>query len=708
MKNQPTKRHTRGYVSLLIVFSVSILMLTLMVFAYKRAVNAQAVLADIQTQTDYREKEETILKSIVAIVPNRAIQAMQSGSDSSADRRDLVSFTSIFREALDQSNARTSVSDELLEEIGESNLIRGNSGDSNLTETSRIFGPLTGYGNTVTAGVNRTFGEGMPPALNFDGTLADDDIYPIITDFKTYGSHASGKVGLATDTWKDYNLIPYPQIDFGYATPGEYFVAKRNWWAFQMNLAAHDDELTNLSRYNRTMVLSVYEIPSQLPISAGSYMALGQYGSGEAWQNVTISGTVFASRAVVEGVTSLESLASRRGFELSNSTTIGGQTFDGNPFAPGIKETYRLTEGDFFPVSLASESGKAAFVPINRGVDFFDRYAHTAETSTLSPTTWNEYSVGAMQCAMTLDISKAASDSDITPTELKFTYMKGGSRETLTLPLDAGVAADLPVGYILAAAENASAYFETPVDVAYGAAGQYFYRSSVTGTVYFDDGSFGDPIPDTPKNGYFKPQYPFEIKNLPTGKICVAVYPERFKDFLNLLGADDLDVNHSIAVNVDYVNSSTLSKPSIPSGLMDYGVILQECGDLTDFTKGFSLVTNLRLHIGDDFNIVPATPPSGYIPPAGSTYLPPASLFAPEKRFGIAVDPFEVEFSGQLGSAADENDEAPVRPLDTTTTSGTSLGGDRVTMNLSTIRHPAELPPITMKNWLIVIEELSR
>ncbi len=632
MKTHPIKHQARGYVSLLLVFTVSILMLTLMVFAYKRAVNAQAVLADIQTQTDYREKEETVLRSIVAIVPNRAIQAMQSGSDSSADRRDLVSFTSIFREALDQSNARTSVSDELLEQIGQDGLIRGNSGDSSLSDTTKIFKPLLGFSNTVTAGVNHNFGAKLPPALNFDGALTDDEIYPIITNFKTYGSYASGKVGLDTSTWKDYNLVPYPQIDFGYTTPGEYFVAKRNWWAFRMNLAAHDDELTNLSRFDRTMVLSVYEIPSQLPISAGSYMALGQYGSGEAWQNVTISGTVFASRAIVEGVTSLDSLASRRGFELSNSTTIGGQIFDGNPFTPGVRETYRLTEGDFFPVSLASESGKAAFVPINRGLDFFDRFAHTSDTLTLSPTTWNEYSVGAMQCAMTLDISKAASASDITPTELKFSYMKGGTRETLTLPLDAGVASELPVGYIFVATENTSANFSTPVDVAYGASGQYFYRSSVSGTVYFDNGSFGDPFPGVTKSGYFKPRYPFEIKNLPNGKVCVAVYPERFKEFLDLLGADDLDVNHSIAINVDYVNSTTLSKPSVPSSTFDYGVILQECADLTDFTKGFSLVTNLRLHIGDDFNTVSATPPSGYIPPAGSTYYPPCSLFAPEKR----------------------------------------------------------------------------
>jgi hypothetical protein len=699
MKTLSNKKYPRGYISIIGVFSISIFMLTMMLFAYKRAINAQATLSDIQTQTDYREKEETVLRSIVAIVPNRAIQAMQDGSDSSDARREAVSFATIFRDAVIQSNARTSISDAFIAQMAEVNLFRGNSGDSALADTTKIFKSAIGNTGAVTGGLNRDFGTiNYPPALNFSGALADDDDYPIITDYKKYGVLADGKVGLPTDTYNDFNLIPYPQIDFGYARPGELFVAKRNWWAFKMNLAAHDDNLTKLSRYDRTFVLSIYEVPSQLPISSGSFMALGQYANGQAWENVTIDGNIFASRAVVEGATSLESLSSRRGFELSSFTTIGGESFAGNPFAPGVRENFRLTEGDFFPVSLASESGKAAFVPINRGVDFFDRYAHAQETVTISPTTWNEYSVGAMQCAMRLDITKAASNMDTTPTELTFSYIKNGSRATLVLPLNVGVATDLPAGYIFAAAENASAFFTTPVDVAYGADGSYYFRESVSGNVTFDNDSFGDPLVGTLKAGYFRPRYPFEIKTLSTGRKCVAVYPQRMKDFLDLLGADSLEVNHSLAVNVDYLNTTTLTKPSIPSSIIDYGVVLQECANLTDYTKGFSLVTNLSLHIGDDFNVV-ANPSGSY---------PPTSLFAPEKRYGVGITPFGVEFSGQVGSTASEDAAEPVRPLETKTTSGSTLSANNITMNLSAISHPAELPPITMKNWLVVIEEMSR
>ena len=50
------------------------------------------------------------------------------------------------------------------------------------------------------------------------------------------------------------------------------------------------------------------------------------------------------------------------------------------PSRPGSGKDYQLTEGEFFPVSLASESGRVAFVPINRGADFFDRFDPDTKT----------------------------------------------------------------------------------------------------------------------------------------------------------------------------------------------------------------------------------------------------------------------------------------------------------------------------------------
>ncbi len=717
MKSSPSKAGKPGYISYLLVLSTGIILSLLSIYTYRRAMNAHAVQASVQLRSDYSEKEEAVLRSIVAITPNRAIRAMQNGSNSNSTNREPLRWQNIFTEALTAANASTSIPSSLVQTLGIQNHRIANAGDAPLTAVNRIFNALPGGAGYVSVGINRSLGTGFPPPLTTSNlsTIDRDPLYPIISADKRYGTLAQSGVGLPVGTYPSSNLLTYPQINFGYARPGQPFVAKRNWWAFSMNMSAHDATTTLMVRPRRDFVLSLYEIPSQLAISADSFMALGQYASGAAWQNVTIDGGVFAGKALVEGSTTLPALASRRGMTLSGNAAIGGQSFAESPFKPGVREAYQVTNGEFFPVSLASESGRVAFVPINRGADFFDRFSHSTESSTLSPTTWNNYSIGALQCAMRLDVTDVVSSTNPMPTRLRFSYLRSGARQTLDVPLNTSPFAGLPPGYIFACNESQSYNFGAAVvDVAYGKNGTFAFQTGVTGLVAFNNARFGDPLVGTVKSGYYKPSYPFEIKNLPSGKICVAVYPQRFRAFLAALNADGTDINHSLVVNVDYsaaTGSVNLSKPVIPcldfdptNGKHQYGVILQECANLTTFTKGFSLVTNLRTHIGDDFNIVSMAPPAGYTPTG--LYYPPVSLFVPERRYGVEVDPFAVKMDGQIGSLASELDVNPVRPMDSKTVGGTALAANRITVNLKPIRHPADLPPITMMNWLLVLEEL--
>jgi len=722
MKTAPSRTGKPGFVSYVLVLSTGVILTLLSVYTYRRAMNAHTVQSAVQMRTDYSEKEEAILRSIVAITPNRAIRAMQRNSNSNASSREPLRWQNIFTEALATANAGTSIPANLLSSLNVPNLRVSNTGDSVIDSPSRVFKALPGGTGYVSVGINRSLGAGFPPPLTTSNlsTIDRDPVYPIISRDKRYGtlaqSHLSSKelngngtvaYGLPVDTYPDFNILKYPDINFGYAKPGEPFVAKRNWWAFSMDLAGHDADKTFIARPRRDFVLSIYEIPSQLSISADSFMALGRFESGEAWQNVNIEGGVFAGKAVVEGETSLPALASRRGMTLDSDAAIGGENFVQNPFRPGVREAYQVTNGEFFPVSLASESGRVAFVPINRGAGFFDRLAHSSESSTISPTTWNSYSIGALQCTMRLDITQVVSSTNNTPTVLRFSYLKNGSRLSYSEPLFTGINSALPPGYVKVCDENQTYNFGTNVvDVAYGLNGKFYFQKGVTGAITFNNARFGDPIVGTFKAGYFRPSAPYEVKNLPSGKICVAVYPQRFREFLNLIGADGPAVNNSIVINVDYTTATgsvNLTRPNIPCLESDYGVIIQECADLTSFTKGFSLVTNLRAYIGDDFNIVPTTPPTGYSP--SGSYYPPVSLFAPERRYGVEVDPFAVNIEGQVGSLASETAEAPVRPMDSTTVSGTAMAANRITVNLRPIRHPAELPPITMMNWLLVLEE---
>ncbi len=716
MKTSSTKRRHGGYISFVLILSTASVLTLLTVYAYKRAINAQDVQKQVQLRVDYSEKEEAILRAIVSITPNRAIRAMQQDSNLNTTKSNPLRWQDIFSNALDMANSRYSISGDMVTTLNIPNLKVANAGDSALGTPDKIFTAIpteTGY---ISAGINRSLGTGYPPPLtSADSTTNTRDVlYPIISSKKAYGSLAQAGVGLPVGTYPNFNLLKYPQINFGYARPGEDFVAKRNWWAFSVDVAGNDNTRTRLARTKRNFVLSIYEIPSQLAISASSFMSIGQYASGDAWANVSIDGGMFVGKAVVEGTTAISSLSSRRGMTLSSGTTIGGQSFANSPFTPGVRESYQVTNGSFFPVSLASESGRAAFVPISRGAAFFDRFGSTTETNVLSTTSWNDYTIGAAQCAMRLDVTKTQSSTNLTPTALRYEYfLTNGTRTSMPILLDTGVITTLPPGYVKVCDENQSYTFSEAVDVAYGISGGFTFRQGLSGTINFNNSTFGDPKVGTLKAGYWRPSSPFQIKLLASGQTCIAVYPQRFPAFLTRIGAAGTAVNHSISVNVDYTVTGLNNinrKPLIPCTNNDYGLVLQECGDLSGFTKGFSLVTNLRLYIGDDFNVVPITPPTGYTPavttsnPTGR-YLPPCSLFAPEKRYGFDVDPFAVSLSGQIGSLASDTVSTPIRPLDSKSMSGTNIASNRITVNLSPLRHPADLPPITMMNWLVLLEE---
>jgi len=725
-----------GYVSYVLVLTTAAILTMLMVATYRQAVNSQAVQRNVQLRLDYGEKEDTILRSIVSMVPNRAILAMQDSSLTNAATLKL-SWQDIFTDALVAANARTSIPSSVVTALNISNLRQGNSGDSALSTPSMIFkaiSPETGY---VSVGINRNL-TGYPGCLTTANatTIARDPTYPIISSDKVYGTLAqtwlNGKTSNGNGTtaygltinqdsnynyynYANFNLLKYPNINFGYAKPGDPFVAKRNWWAFSLDVAAYDFALTKLPRPGRDFVLSIYEIPSQLAISAAAFMELGQYASGDVWPSTAISGGIFAGKSTVDSAT-LPALSSRSGMTLSPNSAIGGQTFAASPFTPGVRETYQMTQGDFFqgvffPVSLASESGRVAFVPLNRGTAFFDRFSQPTESNTLSPTTWHNYTIGALQCDMRLDITQCKSTLDNTPTTLRFSYLQGGVRQNLPYSLTTPVDTSLPVGYLLACAENGTHNFGTAVvDLAYGKNGSYAYQTAQTGTVTFNNARFGDPLVGTVKNGYYRLSLPFEYVIMTSQQKCLAIYPQRFAKFLIALNADSTAVNNSLAVNVDYTpatGSTWLKAPNMnPCTIQDYGLILRECHDMTDFKTGFSLVTNLRTYIGDDFNTtVQSTLPPYYVPAPGIKYYPPCSLFMPEKRYGVDTDPFFVKVGGQIGSVASDTVTTPIRPLDAKAMSGTAFASNRITVNLCPIVHPAELPPITMMNWLVVLEE---
>ena len=670
-----THKSGPGFASLLVVTSVGIALLILLISMYKNTADAHDVQKNNLLKNDYQQREDAFLRALTNIIPNRAILCMQDDSKN----KESLQWKSIIEEALVMSNSRQALAPEVADSLGITNVRSGNSSDSNL-ELGAIISALAGETtnpDAITSGTNLSGSSDYPPPLECSSSeKIDDSLYPIISFNKKYGSGAVGW-GAKAEPVEDfpwYNLIDAPALHFNYQN-GSTIIAKHNWWAFELSFADQDSSMTKVVTRKKKYLVSLYEIPSQLPISAAAFTTFGAHSDGTEWSNVSLRGSIFAEKVKTEGAFSTDAISARKGVEVSTATSINGSTTGGatNPFANNARELSE-TEGKVFPISSSSDGGRVSFVPINRGLEFYDRYTGDPDedsnsSNAVSPTSWDYYSIGAKQCNMRLDVIDVASSIDQTPTAIRFSYWK-----------------------------------DDPND---GIVGFRFIHS-----VIFSKNP--DPLAEPPEElwpSVYDPSgdmFPFHVDSSYSGRPCLAIYAERLAVWLQNNNAGYFDKNNSISVNVDYVDNLEIAKPPFPSDVGDLAVMLMNAKDLTTFTSGFSLVTNMRLIFTDDINITATTPPTTTPPivvPDGEQFYPPVSFFAPEKRYGDSGIALKIDIDGQLGSLAKGNAE-PVRIADLKSGFGDQVIPENIKANLKTIDHPAALPPINMMNWMVVIREI--
>lgn len=639
---------------MLTVTSVGVGLLLVLIAMYENTVESQSVQSKNMLRTDYQQREDAFLRAMTNILPNRAMRGMQDNSWPWSSRRNLR-WHQIIDDAIAQSNAEIAVDADVASSLGLNSMRSGNVANTNLNYGTVVKPAFNeSYWQTISSGTNRPASRNYPPPLECSTWLERrDSRYPIITHRKSYGSSATGWVHEDVTKYPQYNKVLAPSLHFNYQT-GNTLIAKHNWWVFRMSFADQNKDATKLATRNKYFLVSLYEVPSQLPINGASYTALGAHSDGTEWSNISIAGTVFGQKVKTEGTFSTDAISSRKGVELSADTTVGSvtaATTGSNPFASNARERSQ-SKGETFPISSASDGGRVAFVPINRGLEFYDRYVSTKESinssSAVSPTAWDYYSIGAKQCAMRMDVIDVVSADNQTPTAIRFTYLKNGSTESQT-----------------------------------------FYKGS----------TWPDPDSDAGQ------EFPFHTQTTADGRPAISVYAERLAAYLADRNAEPLNANHSLSINVDYVSNASIRQPAFPSADDDIAVVLLDAEDMTSYTRGFSLVTNMRLVIADDTNIVDTTPPTGMTLPSGAKYYPPLSMFAPEKRYGDSSVPVPVEIEGQLGSVAKDN-TSPVRIADLKSGAGSEVIPGNISASLKPITHPAALPPITMMNWMVVIREI--
>jgi hypothetical protein len=650
-----TKRTLQGFAALPMVTFMSIFLLLSLAMVYRSTLIKRDQAAKSQLRIDYHQREEALMRALVASFPTKVVACMKGNYEDS----NTYNWNAIFADAIQRAAASEAISANMKQAMGiGTNVRQADVGDDSAATVQSWITSLAGQPNKVTPGIasyeddfdSAGLTGKVPPFMKATPALeAADENRPIVSPEKVYAEQSAGLLA-SVASYPKFNKIAYPNIRFGYAEPGQPFVAKRNWWAFSVRYGQGSAGIT------KNYILSLYEVPSQLPIEAATFAEIGQYAGGQSWgANITIAGGVYADSlklnnyvgASKNGAYGASRLAGRESIELDAPLELDGTTVDNDFDAMGVRESMHASaKTNILPVALSANSGRVVFYPIPSGLPFLNKFVGT-------PTKWDKYKSGAIDCKITVEALAMVSLADQTPTSIRVKYAtpSGGTQTTVL---------------------TRNSNWPSAVDAG------------------------GDVIP-------------FQTELTSTGRSCITVYPGLLNAWLLSKGGASVATNNSVAVSVDATaDPLTVKAISSPPAAGDMCAIIRKGKDLTSFTKGFSLVGPMRVYIGDDLNEYPlsSVPTDAGFPGGTASYYPPMSIFAAELRVGTTMNDRLFAHTGQMGSLQSGGTTA-WRPMDMKSGKDDAVHASDISASLTPLESPAELPPIHQLNWLVVIEEVN-
>lgn len=646
MKCRP-RNNSAGYVSLAIVTGLAIMFTLSLAMLFRSTLLNRDHASKTQLRVDYHQREEALLRALIATLPRKVMACMKADYADDAEH----SWNTIFAEAVSLSSSSQRLSPEIMQALSLGGELSGDVGDSSSSVVQSWITSLTGEEGRVTPGTSAyadvfalsAFAGKLPPLLDSSFELqAADALRPIVSPLKRYANQVPGLLA-DVRSYSVYNLIPYPNIRFGYAAPGEPFVAKRNWWAFTVNYGGSKGTVA------RHYVLSLYEIPSQMPIEAATFVSIGKHQDGTDWNanSVSIDGAVYASRMSVTAAYGADRLAGRSSIEMAADVELGDLSVRGDFDALGERERLQAEQGtDVLPVAISANSGRLTFLPLPTGEDYLRR---RPAGTTLNA--FEEYIAGGDRCRITVEAKAMVSIADQTPTAILVRFAtSGGSTREVTLE-----------------------------------------RGKNWPTVFESGGS----------------TIPFQTELTNNSRSCLTFHPSLLNDWLISNGGASVATNNSVFFSTNSeLSPLTVRQPNYPPSVEDMCIIIRKGKDLSNYIAGLSIVTPLRVYVGDDLNAVAsAEPPVGSGLHAGSVHYPALSIFAAELRVGTTGINRPIEHHGQLGSLVMSGMNT-WQPLDMKSGSDDAVHTDSISADLKPLRSPAELPPVHPMNWLVVIEEI--
>lgn len=678
----------RGIISLPMIVLFALMLTSSLVFIMRRGLSNKDAAAHIQMRTDYRQREDAFVRALIAIVPNKAIGCMQNNA--AAHSADLT-WNQIFTEALAASNGGVALNDADIAALalpGGAGAISSNTGNDAGLNAAGLLVPLVTdagdvvAGNTSNAALFNALPASdlakLPPTLSGPANvLNNDNTYPIISRSKViHTAGANADYALSPATYPVHNQVRFPNVRLSFANPGDYVVGKRNWWAFSINYGNG-----NLGTIQKKYLLSIYELPNQLPISATATTSIGTFSTGVAWNaaNIVTTGAVFADRLTTTGAMNFQRVMGRESLQLGGGK-IGGAALNGNVDDLGTREVMAAAnKSNFLPAAVASNSGKVAYMALKRGSNFYTEAP--AEANTLSDTSWDKYTRGSNQCSVKVYITGVVAATNQLPTTIVVNYKDAGGADVSRTFTRSG-AVLLPSPGVI-----------------------------VPPTYWPEPQWAGDVATGIPSGA----DMPFQTTAGPTGRPMLEFYPKRFAKWVESQGGaavnDPNFPNNTfyIAPNPALDPTGATIAPSIPSINGDLAVVMRDPLDLSAYKRGLALVTSSRYYLGEDTNQVPITPPANAGLDPNALFYPPLSIFSPEYRVGTAAGVRPLDISGQVASITTEDPNNPTtfNPLDFRSGGTDAVDAEnQLSANLKQIISPAELPPVVNMNWLFTVEEL--
>jgi hypothetical protein len=542
---------------------------------------------------------------------------------------------------------------------------------------------------------------------------------------------ATGSTDASLSPSGRWGQITYPNIRFGFMRPGDTMVARRVWWRipvkYQTNLqtieaktAGTDPNVTRYPGMLANYILSVYEIPSQLPITGNANIQLGLNSDGSGWgntsltgsQQVQITGSIYGDSVQLNGGTYSGGISSRNQVSVLGSSSVAGEAFTDNTYNNlGVREQKDLTRPTTTaaigaaPVSVAGDNGKVMLVPVASGSAFY------LPSPNATPTAWDLYSLPYYHCRIRITISG---------TNGNLNYQNGVVSAT------AG-AISVKIRYLPDTAQLPDAVFgvadsdagwQPQPPVKYSQASNSDILAGGTSS-----GALTDPIKGTANFLLYT--------STATGNSDTNVLEIDLLQMYRSLGLTDPNLTPASCYSI-YIECPASQNPNNPNP-QNLGIVIKDADDLTGspqlgntspgpFTNGLSILSTQRIYLaggaiqqtglpGSGFNTVPWPNPSD---PNNPPY-PATSIYAPDVRYGITDLMPTITVTGQVAVSQATPGGTPVYPLSFSTGGGNTITGTGNSYKLNAVSKPrtsipgvglvASLPPITRLNLLFTVEK---